>query len=508
MKKQEGIIIVSLVLTFGAVFLLLLAALSSVILLQHRQSLRKVSWEDSIHIAEAGVSYYRWHLNQTPPDENPDIEDGNNWCCEVGGNKYDSNSPQCQQGGFIVCGPYEHQYYNPQGEETGKFVLTIKAKKICGQVLGVYVISKGSTKKFPHIERTVQAKFASTSVADFAYILNDNVWAGSDRKIYGRYHSNGGIRMDATHNSLVTSSKNDWICSRSFGCRAGSCPAGCSNYGSDCKCPGVVGSGGPQDLWKYPVPPFDFDGITSDLSKIKQLAISKGEYYPPSTDIRSHSKGYHLIFNPDGTYDIRIITNLKPILAYSIEAGWHWSKEKIESEVSYKKNVSLSQDCGLIYIEDNLWIEGTVKGKKTVASANLIDAHKDTTTFINGNLDYTTLDGSDSLALISEKDILIPLYSPNDMVIRGVLVAQKGHFGREHYSCFWYSPECKRDNLLMYGSVVSNGRVGTKWEYSNGSWASGYNQRENYFDEKLSKDPPPLLPYVSRELSLISWEEI
>jgi len=50
--------------------------------------------------------------------------------------------------------------------------------------------------------------------------------------------------------------------------------------------------------------------------------------------------------------------------------------------------------------------------------------------------------------------------------------------------------------------------VGTKWVYSWGGVASGYLERDNYFDSKLAKDPPPLLPYVSETLEPIFWEEV
>jgi len=178
-------------------------------------------------------------------------------------------------------------------------------------------------------------------------------------------------------------------------------------------------------------------------------------------------------------------------------------------------NVTTSEDCGLIFIEDNLWIEGTVRGKKTVAVANLETPGVDPTVFINNNLDYTTLDGSDSLAVIAEKDVLLPCHTPDNMVARGVFVAQLGNFGRRFYIdpdvygwyCFWNPTKCCDDGLrtylLIYGSIVSNGRVGTRW----GS-VSGYMERDNYFDSKLAKDPPPLLPYVSETMEIISFQEI
>ncbi len=63
----------------------------------------------------------------------------------------------------------------------------------------------------------------------------------------------------------------------------------------------------------------------------------------------------------------------------------------------------------------------------------------------------------------------------------------------------------------MNGTIVSNGRVGTKWGYTIwpqcvNSW-SGYNVRYNSYDRKLATDPPPLTPYVSSEYKFVEWGE-
>ncbi len=526
--KEKGIII-SLTLVFGTIFLLLMAGLLEFILLQNRQSLRKAAWENSLQIAEAGTNYYWYVLNHTPENQNPDIQDGNNWCCKVGGVEYGQDDPQCQHSGFTICGDcdgspcYKHTYIDPETNATsGVFSLEIKAKKICGKILGVYLYSTGQTEDFPSIKRKVQVKFATTPIAEYSYVVNSSVWAGADRTIYGKYHSNGGIRMDATHNSLVTSAQSSWLCTSAFGCYSNNCPSGCQREGNACRCPGVFGSGGPSDYWKFPVTPFDFSGLTADLSQMKTLAQEKGKYYPPSTDYNPDGKGYHIIFHPDGTYTINIVTETKSVYACDKNGDgvcsggndWYWSPEKISSEYTLEDG-STPSGCGLIFAEDNLWVEGTVKGKKTVASANLIDPNTDTTAFLPNNIDYTTTTGADSLALIVEKDILIPCDSPDNMTLRGVFIAQKGQYGRRFYIdpgtywwyCWWYPERCcsqaKRSYLFTSGSIISNGRTGTRWGDS-----SGYQKRDDYFDDKLAKDPPPLLPYVSPEMGIISWEEI
>ncbi|MCK4781784.1 hypothetical protein KAS79_02550 [Candidatus Parcubacteria bacterium] len=527
-ENQKGIII-TLTLVFGFIFLLLLGGLLGFILLQQRESLRKASWNDALHIAEAGTNYYRWRLNQYIEAENPDVQDGNTWCCKIGEIEYGQDAPECRDEDFIVCGVcdgepcYEHEHYNPQGELVGKFVLKIKAKKICGQILGVYVNSTGFTEKYPDLKRKIEAKFASTSIAEFGSIIHEAVWRAEEEKTSGKFHTNLGLKMDAVNNSLVSSSKSDkdsgegWLCDSSFGCSSAFCPDGCHAEGVNCRCNGVCGAGSPKDLWNFPAAPFDFTGITNDLDGIEVLAQTKTDgkgYYGASGE-----KGYHIIFNGDGTFDIRKVTEVSGIWpAYDMkERDWITSYEKITAETNLAQSVELPCECGLIYVEDNLWIEGIVKGKFTVAAANLTNPPIDPCIFIVGDLDYSTLDGSDSLAMIAEENILVTLDCDwdsghsDEIVMRGVFVAQNGYVGRRGYWSWAGSEERRiRDKLLTYGTIVSyiRGEVTYLTSPNPDDIFSGFREWNCHFDAKLSRDPPPLLPYVSEELELISWEEI
>ena len=111
------------------------------------------------------------------------------------------------------------------------------------------------------------------------------------------------------------------------------------------------------------------------------------------------------------------------------------------------------------------------------------------------------MDGSDGLAVISQKNVLISPNSPNNMELRGIFIAQKGHFGRNHYS------GSIKESLEIHGSIISKGRVGTRW--SSGSvTVSGYLKRENYIDSNLVHDPPSFVPHTSSEFEIINWEEL
>ncbi len=481
--KEKGAIL-TLVLVFGVIFLLILSGLIGLVLIQLKQSREKAAWHQALAIAEGGLNYYRWHLAHEPND----LQDGKDWCCA---------SPPCS-----VCGPYEHDYNDPEGGKLGVFSLEINGSQQCGQTSGVVITSTGWTEDYPNVKRQVQAKYVRPTVADYAYLINDNVWAGADREIKGPYHTNGGVRMDGENKSIVSSARDDWICTSSFGCS--SCPSQCSIVNSDCVCPGVfTTANGVEELFSYPVTPFDFDGITMDLAQIKQLVDTGGQgiYLPPSGNL-----GYHIILRNNSTIDVYDITDLDSIYAYNSEEEWHWEDSVIADE-NFLTNYPLPSDCGLVFVEDNLWLEGELQGKLTIVSADLINPNEETDVWLTGNIGYTTKDGSDGLVVLSQHNNLIGLYVPDRMELHGVYIAQNGRFGRNHYDCGWYWPECQRDYLEIFGAVVSNGRVGTKWT-SGGSFSSGFEQRENIYDPKQSFYPPPFLPATSEQYQFKEWEEL
>ncbi len=466
LKENKKGNIITLVLVFGVVFLILFTSITGFILFQLRASLKRVSWEESLYVAEAGIDYYKWCLNN-----------------DAEGNCLNNKN-----------------YYDVYGNLIGDFSLDINNETSCGDITHREIISSGKTDRFPDFIRKIKVSYGRTSVAKFAYLINDNVWAGEDREIKGFYHSNGGIRMDGENKSLVTSNKEEWICTNSFGCDP--CPSDCEIRDSDCFCPGVFTTSGNSypDLFDFPVPPFDFDGITVDLANIKDKAQNFGVYLPPSEDIDPAAEGYHIIIKNNGTFEARIITSLSFVWGYNEEEDWHRDYFIISDEYLYD-TFSIPSSCSVVFIEDNIWIEGELEGKTTIVSADLENPNVDTSIVVTDDLEYYFEGSEDGLALIAEENILISPLSPDNLEMKGIFIAQKGRFGRNHYT------DNIKDKLEIIGSVVSNSRVGTQW-VSGSVTVSGYKERENYTDSSLIYVPPPFVPNVDLEFGIIKWEEL
>lgn len=468
--KRKGSILL-LTLVFAGVFAMIMASLAGFLLTQQKVERAKSDREQAIQIAEAGLDYYKWFLAHFPTD----LQDGTG-----------------------ASGPYVHDYADPEGGNIGKFSLTVSGNSQCGALGSVDITSKGWMNSSPTLTRVVFGRYSRPSVAEYSHILNSAVWAGSDRQIYGPYHSNGGIRMDGDNFSKVTSAVATWQCTPSFGCNATTTKNG------------VFGSGSGSSLWQYPVAQVDFAGITVDLVNMKSLAQTQGGlYYPPA------GKGYHVVLNSNGTMTVYRVDNTTSVWSYSTDDGWNQDPIIISAQTNLG-TVSIPTGCKLVFFEDNVWIEGTVNGKVTIVSANVTTANVSPRMVLTNNIVYNTNSTVDGLTAVAEDSVLIPINSPTDMELHGIFVAQNGRFSRDYYVKkaddathgvpTAYSSYVTQNDLAMYGTIVSNGRVGTQWTCG-GTFCSGYSTRENYYDKNLAQSPPPLTPFTSEDFRFIEWRE-
>jgi len=458
--NQAGSIL-TLVLVFGGIFVLIFSGLVAFISVQYNQSKQKVSYNEALNVAEAGASYTRWHLAHAPND-------------------------------YTFSGIYN--YADPERGIIGQYNIEITPPGECSTI--VEIKSTGWSQDYPEIKRTVKIRFGQPSLAQYAFLTNSDVWIGDNEKVRGPLHSNGGIRMDGTQNALSTSAKETYTCQPFHGCS----PAQTK--------PGIwgTGSGGALGLWTFPVPTVDFNAITTDLATLKTRAQSGGYYFGPSGAF-----GYHIEFKNNGTFNLYLVTKLKPnVNGQDTQGVWHNESNDIDKQTflqSYPLAVNQCNAQNLIFIEDSkVWVDGVLKEKATVAAARFPDnPSTNASIIINGNLTRADPKGT-MLALIAQKNILVPLYSPNVLEIQAVMIAQKGSVQRYYYSSS-YNPYHLRNRIMVRGSIITNYVWTWSWVNSGGTVVSGYQNTESYYEPALIYNPPPFFP-SSGEQQFISWEEI
>ena len=469
--QQAGYLVV-LVLVFGGIFMVIISGFIGFVVTQSQVVNQRLALEQAGEVAEAGLNYYRWYLAHNPSDVTA---------------------------GTGTPGPYVFPYEDPELGVIGEFSLAIASTTYCGAVSSIDVTATGVVYSDPSVQRTVSARYTQPTIAEYAFILNADVWAGADRIITGPYHNNNGIRMDGRNDSVVSSVQTSWTCTNSFGCSPTQTVDGVWASPS---------SNANTALFSFPASLIQFANIDGDIDLMRDRAINGGGIHIPGTN----EDGYWVIFNANGTVTIREVTNT---YSYTAEnSTGTFTERNIIQSYSTVGTYPINPSCPLIFVEDKVWLEGVVGAKVTIAAASTTDGI-DQSIILEGNITYNNPE-TDGLLALAEHDVLLGVEVPNDMTVNGIFVAQGGRYGRNHYTYSWlpnppgptnYKPYYDRNSLTMIGTVVSNGRVGTQW-VSSGSFISGFRNRTNSFDRNLVDDPPPLLPSTSEVYDFVRWREV
>lgn len=381
---------------------------------------------------------------------------------------------------------------DPEGTTAGTFSLTIDPPASGSGF--VTVTSTGSTVQHPDVKRTIKATFGARSLASHAFLNNSNIWFGQGATVYGEVFSNGGIRMDGTNTSTVKSTHATYTCGIETGC-----------YPDSETKPGVWGNGGPQSLWIFPATPIDFDGISVDFRGMQQIAQTQGVYLT-----NSGSQGYHVVFNSNGSFTIYKVTATDYRKGYSLEYGC----EKLYQVITTEQQLSTYQVSSkpILFAEDTLWVEGVVNGKMTVVAAQFPIDSNNRTIWVNNNITYLAKDGTSSLGLVAQRDIVFNLEIPQTFEVDSALLAQKGRVIRHDYrktnqpNCSIYQ-SATRNELIIYGSITSNQQ--SYWNFTaqgTNTPSSGFIKRTITYDSNLLYQAPPYFP-TSGDIDLISWTE-
>ncbi|MDO8521755.1 MAG: hypothetical protein Q7S08_00515 [bacterium] len=490
-SRSRGVTVV-LVLVFMGIFALLTGSIVGYVFEQGKYGRALTAREQAVHIAEAGLEYYRWYL---------------------------AHNTSVLPNGTGLVSPYTYQVNDPEGGNLGSAIVTATPTLQCGAAQWFDLSSVGTASGAPTFPRTLQARYLKSSVAEYSYILNSNVWQGSD--VVGPYHSNGGIHMDGANNSNVTSKVSTWTCDSTYGCSP-----------SQSK-PGIWGNGTGFNLWSYPAADIVFDSMSVNFSTLKTYAETSGIYLAPTaayvagvqqgssySSVGSDDQhGYHIVFRSDGKIDAYRVTGTSAVTSIHIDNTSQWATDyhTIVSETLLTGSpFTIPSGCSIIYSQAKVWLEGTVSGKITVIAA-------DTTGVINpdiilqNNISYAAGDGTTGLTAVAQHSVLYPLIVPDQMSVRGIFVAQSGYYGRNFYNCYYGGADSRKTSLTLQGTIVSKQRPVARWGYNSLGWGcagggsssdySGFNTRTTTYDRILAFSPPPFTPATTVDYKLTMWRE-
>lgn len=450
-SRKQGNVLLS-VLVFGTIAtMIIMSGAASYAIFEHRATRKVYSRDLAFHIAEAGISYYRWHLAHNPTDyydgtDDPDLS------------------------------PYVHEYYDKNGTTIGYFSLEIDEPLLGSTV--VTIRSTGWTIQEPDSTRTLQIRVGFPALSDKTFLANSNMNFSASSVVQGEVHANGGIRFDGTSDSYVRSAQETYTYSGSTQ-------------------QGVWGTGGPTSFWEYPVPAIDFESITADLSAIRTAAQEpEGDYYTSSG-----ASGYFIEFLGDETYDL-----------YRVNSRWCY-RDFSYNWLCYDMNTTNRTflgnnpipDNGFMFFEDDIWVQGTIDRRLVIGAGRfpvLPETYQEI--YISGNITYAQAGTTNVLGLIAQGNIFIPYNVPNDMHIDAALLSQFGSISRPGY--YSYYSQAVKDQLTIFGSQAFYTQSGMKYVSGN-SVVSGFEDTQYIYDGNLLYYPPPGFP-VEPTYTLISWEEL
>ncbi len=483
-RSQSGsIMVVAMVAT--SLFIIIFFGAIGLAVLQQKLNLIKVSQTQALHIAEAGVNYYRWVL----------YHDNEEYC----------NKETCLPGPDY--GPYGPYSYTDSGGNniTGYYELYITPPPTNGSTI-VGIKSVGYMADNPNSKRTIEVQCGIPAWSSYSTLANETIRFGEGTEVWGPMHSNGGIRFDGVTHNIITSSLADYDDPdhsgfNEFGVHTHVTPTDPLPDGNNP--PGNIPIR--TDVFmagrSFPEPIISFDLLNNYISETYSKATTSGIEIDPSSAALSNcisswcDEGFHISLKTDNTFDIVGVSSLKPHCSNA--------SHSIGAESAWNANYPIPAN-GIIFVKHNVWVDGQIDNARVTILA-FEDPFVGGTTDININNDllYTNYDGQDAIGLIAQNDINVGQYSENDLRIDAALIAKEGRIGREYYSssCTDY----KRDTIAIYGSMATRKRYGFRWT-SGGTYVSGYDTRNLIYDSNLTFAPPPHFP-TTGEYTFISWNE-
>ncbi len=490
---------------------MILTSMITYVVSQLKFSQNRAEREEALDVAEAGVYWYRWYLAH-----------------EVAGKTAQQVNAFWQGGTALgVATPYEKDYTTADGGEAiGHYKITAQ-KPDNGSTI-VKVTSIGWTLKAPGTRRTVQVRFRRPSWSEYAVLANDVMRFGEGTEVYGKIHSNQGIRFDGVIHNVISSSVSKYDDPD----HGGGDEFGVHTHVNAPPSTGVNNNVRPNeeppnavpdrsDVFmagrQFPTPTISFTGVTSDLSFMKTEAQSgSGEYFDNS------KQGRQIILKADGTYDVYTVYSYNSYNSITAYVGTKHSdggggtcnntlvssgpnaqcKDKTTGSRCYCAHESYDiPNSGVIFVENNVWLEGTLNEKKvTIVAANLNGGAESNVFVGNNNILYTNLDGKDILGVIAQNNVEVMEKSQDVLTLDGAFIAKDGRVGRANYGSSDH-----RSSITLNGSMATNLRYGFAWTNGYSDW--GYDTRNLNFDNNLLYYPPPYFP-TGTQYSIDLWKEL
>jgi hypothetical protein len=474
----------------------------------------------SIQLAESGIYFYRWYLahnvegksvSQIESFWNSDplgVDDNGDGDCD---------DPDTADGDGDGTEAYVADYKDETGAVIGQYKICVTPPEEYSTV--IYVESRGYAESSGiKKEHAIRARLRKPSWSEFAVLGNNMIRLSEGTEIYGPIHINGGFHFDGTAHNVVTSAVDSYCDSDGDVKDDGGTPCGGWWSGGVMRpgvwaanVPGSDNSVDPDDTEhflagkQYPVVSQDFNSVTADFSLMQEAAsdMSVTDDRGGGTidlNYNSSGRGRLIEFGVPSPGKMRI-TRVRRFSSsnYNITRLYTGNSNVDEFDIP---------DVAIIYVADNVWVEGDIPADKRITIAAHNSSGFSTPRIFIGRDDiyYEDYDSDTVLGLAAEGDISLIRDSDGDLSapdgsdeetlhIDAVLLSQKGRIGRDYFGDY-------KDTLELYGAIATNERMG--FGYTDGT---GFETRILIFDNNVLYGAPPLFP-TGNSYAIDLWDEI
>lgn len=445
--------------------------------------------ERAFHITESGIYFYRWYLSHQIEGKTQDEIDAL-W----------EGSPSL----LGVDVPFVKDYLDNNGDKIGEVEISITFPNV-GNYNVVEINSTGNTSGSPGATRTIKSTLRRSIWSDFAVISDGPVCFDQYWTINGKVMGNNGVHFDGVANNIVSAGVTTYDDTNPMHTDPATSYYNAAGVWTKSTDPGNVFKAG----YRTGVAKKDFTGIIAHLQSIRNRSRAGGN---DSSGRNAAGDGYffgdagegrQIILDADGTFDVCTVAEF----VTNTGADQH-SVKKYLKNTGVGTCTTCSGACldpnlqnlaipnfGVIFVEDNIWLEGTINGKRvSIAAASIPDPSDNANIFITNHVKYTNYDGTDVLGLLAEGDFEILKNSPDELRIDGAVLAQKGSVSKPEYN-----PECcgtgcvdGKNTIDIFGCVIT--KSGLQFSLHKESCPSLVLERTITYDNNLYLNPPPLFP--------------
>lgn len=438
----------------------------------------KENREKAFQIAEAGITYYRWYLAHKIEGKTPEqVEEF-----------WTSGNPAGVGSNYVGI------FKNPEGEPLGEYELEVDAPQPGSTILSVK--STGFSYDQPSAKRIIKVRFRRPSWSENVFLSNSFMNFGNQSVVYGKVHSNEGIRFDGKAYNTVSSHKATFD-DPTYGGNRQEFAVHTTVNPADNAAPSYPWNADAvpirSDIFiggrEFPVTEINFAGVTSDLANMRTMAQNgKGKYFDGT------GLGRRITLKSNGTYDVCTV-NVANNQSHDITRYWKndmsgWCNSC--TGACAPKNYPII-DGGVIFVDKSVWVEGTINNQKVTIAAggNSSDVYIGIS---NNNLTMTAFNCDNMLGLIAQRDVIVLNDCPTNFIVDAALLAQTGQVGIV-------------GGMGGKQSLTFNGAIASYLQpfFQNGN--SGFADRTYNFNNNLLYCPPPYFPTGS-EYSIDQWDEL